>query len=134
MIRKEDMIPMLLLACPAFQTRWDEHVAYWNGEAAGEYNDIAECVAFLIDAYRNGQTQCVQAAFDTVERFLIEGDSETKERAAIGFIEDVQNASSWEPFGASAFVPFLKPQSQKTWREVEAMWRGKSSLADVIRA
>jgi len=77
---------------------------------------------------------CVQAAFNTLERFLTEGDAEAQERAVIGFIEDVQNASSWRPFGADAFVPFLGPHSQIGWVEVERMWRGKSSLADMIRA
>jgi hypothetical protein len=134
MIRKDEMIPILLGACPGFQPRWEEHVAGWNGEPAGLYNDIGEFVAYLLDAYEQGQIDCVRAAFDTLERFLTEGDAETKERAVIGFIEDVQNASSWRPFGAKAFLPFLGPHSQAGWAEVDRMWRGKSSLMDVIRA
>ena len=102
MIRKEDMIPMLLDACPGFRKRWQEHVIFWNGEAAGVYNDIGEFVSYLLESYKQGRTECVQAAFDTLERFLVDGDAETIERAAIGFIEDLQNASSWEPFGAKA--------------------------------
>jgi hypothetical protein len=133
-IRKEEMIPMLLAACPGFQVRWEEYIASRSSEAAGVYNDIGEFVAYLLDAYKDGKTDCIRAAFDTLERFLVEGDSETRERATIGFIEDVQNASSWEPFGAKAFIPFLKPNSHEAWIEVEIMWRGKSSLADIIRA
>jgi hypothetical protein len=88
----------------------------------------------LLDAYEQGQIDSVRAAFDMLERFLIEGDAETKELAVIGFIEDVQNAASWRPFGANAFLLFLGPNSQVGWAEVERMWCNKSSLADVIRA
>jgi hypothetical protein len=133
-IQKDEMIPMLLAACPGFRPRWDEHVASWKGEPAGLYIQIGEFVAYLLDAYEQGQTDCVRAAFDMLERFLIEGDAETKELAVIGLVEDVQNASSWRPFGAKAFLPFLGPHSQMGWAAVERMWCGKSSLADVIRA
>jgi hypothetical protein len=44
MITRAEIIPMLLKACPPFQTVWDEHVAYWAGEEAGIYNDTAEFV------------------------------------------------------------------------------------------
>jgi len=132
-IDKDEMIPMLLDACPGFRPRWEEHVASWNGEPAGVYNDIGEFVAYLLDTYEQGQMDSVRSAFNILERFLMEGDAETKERAVIGFIEDIQNASSWRSFGAKAFLPFLGPHSQVGWAEVERMWRGKSSLADVIR-
>ena len=121
MICKEDMIPLLLEACPGFGPRWEGHLAFWNGEAAGVYNDIGEFVAYLIEAFKDGQMDCVQAAFETLERFLVDGDYETKERAVIGFIEDLQNASSCEPFGAEAFLPFLKPSSRQGWNDVEEM-------------
>jgi hypothetical protein len=32
------------------------------------------------------------------------------------------------------FVPWLGPVSLATWRHIETIWRGKHSLADVIRA
>jgi hypothetical protein len=52
-----------------------------------------------------------------LERFLTEGDAETKERAVIGFIEDVQNASPWRAFGANAFLPFLgRSRADVAWK------------------
>ena len=48
-----------------------------------------------------------QQAFDILERFLIEAIPERK-NLPIGFIEDIQNTSSWEPFGARAFLPFFE--------------------------
>ena len=127
------MIPRLLAACPGFQQQWDEHVAYWQGEPAGVYNDISEFVTYLIEAHKNGQFECVRAAFDTLERFLVDGDAETKEYAVVGFVESVQNHASAEAFPPEVFLPLLKPQSLLAWKEVDEMWIGTSNLADMIR-
>jgi hypothetical protein len=51
----------------------------------------------------------------------------------IGFLEDLQNVASWQPFGKTAFVPFVRPQSRDAWNEIERVWAGKTSLAEVIR-
>jgi hypothetical protein len=51
----------------------------------------------------------------------------------IGFLEDVQNIASWQPFGKAVFIPFLKPQSHDAWNEIERVWAGKTSLMDVVR-
>jgi hypothetical protein len=32
MIRPDQMIPMLLDACPGFKPIWGEHVAHWKGD------------------------------------------------------------------------------------------------------
>lgn len=114
-IHKEGMIPLLRKACPGFRPAWEAHVAHWNGES----------VAYLIDAFKDGQTECIRAAFETLERFLTEGDPETQEHAVIGFVESVQNIASWQPFGAEAFMPFLTPHSLEAWHEVEEIWKGK---------
>lgn len=133
-IHKDGIIPLVLCACPGFRSRWENHVAYWNGEPAGIYNDMQEFVAYLIETFKHGGTDSVRAALDVLERLLVEGDSDTKEVATIGFIESLQNMSSWESFGAEAFVPYLNPHSLEAWKRVNEMWRGKSSLVDVIRA
>jgi hypothetical protein len=36
-IQEDEMIPMLLAACPRFRPRREAHVASWNGEPAGLY-------------------------------------------------------------------------------------------------
>src|SRR4051812_27597048 len=103
MICKEEMIPMLLDACPGFRQRWEEYLARWDGEPAGLYNDIGEFVSYLLEIYKDGETDHLQAAFNMLERFLVEGDAATKEYAEIGFIENLQISSESEPFGAKAF-------------------------------
>jgi hypothetical protein len=134
MISKAQMMPIILEKFPGFAPTWKKHRELWGDEEAGIYIDIGEFAHFVIDAYERGETGVVVVAFATIEDFLINGDEEVQGAASIGFLEDVQNNASWRPFGPSAFVPFLGPRSKQAWAEIKEMWRGKHSLADVIRA
>jgi hypothetical protein len=87
-----------------------------------------------VDAYSRQETEMVAAAFMAIEELLAEGDEEVRTAAAIGFLEDIQTIASNRPFGAAVFVQWLGPKSKKAWAEIEEMWRGKSSLMDVVRA
>jgi len=73
-------------------------------------------------------------AFSAVEELFVDGDSDVKQIAMIGILEDLQCLESWKPFGNKAFIPWLGPHSREAWNLVTQMWEGKSSLADVIRA
>jgi hypothetical protein len=105
----------------------------WEGEEAGIYNDLGEFATFVVDAYERQDTEPIVAAFRTIEELLGEGDEEVR-TAAIGFLEDIQNIASHRPFGAAVFIQWLGPKSKGQWAEIEETWRGKSSLADVVRA
>jgi hypothetical protein len=122
MIRKDEMIPMLLDACPGFRPRWEEHVAYWEGEAAGVYIDLSEFVQYLMAAYEEGHTSALESAFDLLERFLVDGDSSVQEYAALGFIETLQNAALHQRHTEKVFVPFLKTHSLREWKAIEQGW------------
>jgi hypothetical protein len=62
-----------------------------------------------------------------------DGNRNLRDLIAIGFLEDVQNAASWQTFGREAFIPFLGPQGRQAWNEIERIWAGKTSLMDVVR-
>jgi hypothetical protein len=85
------------------------------------------------ELYPGGKTEEVQHAFDLMEQWLLNGNQKVRDLVVIGFLEDVQNIASWQPFGRAAFIPFLRPQSRGAWIELERVWAGKSSLMDVLR-
>ena len=89
---------------------------------------------FVIAEFERGDITLVRTAFDSIEQLLREGDHEVRDIAAIGFLEDVQILASHKPFGRQPFAQFLGPLSEQAWAEIEEMWRGKTSLADVVRA
>ena len=75
----------------------------------------------------------VQRVFDLMEQWLVNGNQKVCDMVVIGFLEDIQNIASWQPFGKAVFIPFLRPQSRDAWNEIERVWAGKSSLFEVIR-
>jgi hypothetical protein len=133
-IQKPQVMPLILARCPRFKPIWEKHQTFWQGEEAGLYNDFGEFATFIVDCYTGQELEPIVSAFAIVEEFLADGDEEVQTAAAIGFLEDIQTIASNRPFGAAVFVQWLGPKSKAAWAEIEEMWRGKSSLMDVIRA
>jgi len=134
MIRRIEVIPLILARCPGFVPMWEKHRALWQGQEAGIYNDLGEFANFIVDCYTRQEIEPIAAAFGMIEQLLSEGDEEVRAAASIGFLEDVRNSASWQPFGPAVFTQWLGPKSKEAWDQIEATWRGKRSLADVVRA
>jgi hypothetical protein len=129
-----EIMPRLVEEFPGFRSRWERHLELWKGEPAGGYNDIAQFAHFVVEElYPSGQTEEVQRVFDLMEQWLVNGNKKVGDIVVIGFLEDLQNIASWQPFGRAVFIPFLRPQSRDAWNEIERVWAGKSSLFEVVR-
>ncbi|HXJ91829.1 MAG TPA: hypothetical protein VMT20_02980 [Terriglobia bacterium] len=125
----------LLGAFPRLRERWKGHVAFWGGQPAGSYNDMAEVVHFVVeDLYEKGNLAETRRVFELLGKLFEEGDVESKNLIALGFFETLQCFASWRPYGNKAFEQFLSPTSMEVWREIQRQWVGKSSLMDVLRA
>lgn len=130
-----ELISSLVKGFPTFSRRWRKHLEYWHGEPAGNYNDMAEFVHFVVeDLYEKDNLDEMRRVFDCLERLFAEGNQETRDLIGIGFFETLQNSASWRPYGNTVFEPFLGPMSKRVWKEIRRNWTGKSSLMDVIRA
>jgi predicted transcriptional regulator len=134
MITKPQVMPLLIEACPGFQPTWQAHLEWWKGEEPGAYNDTAEFARYLVESFESGQTSEFPAAFAAIEKILNEGDQESRDIAGYGVIESLQTIGSNHSCGEDVFIQWLGPTSRRAWAEIEKMWEGKSSLADVIRA
>ena len=134
MITKPQVMPLLIEACPGFQPTWQAHLEWWKGEEAGAYNDTAEFARYLVESFESGQTSEFPAAFAAIEKILSEGDQESRDIAGYGVVESLQIIGSNHSCGEEVFIQWLGPTSRRAWAEIEKMWEGKSSLADVIRA
>jgi hypothetical protein len=120
---------------PKFLARWRKHLECWQGEPAGQYNDMAEFVHFVVeDLYERANLDEMRQVFEFLETMLAEGDQETRNLVGLGFFETLQNFASWRPYGNKVFESFFGPMSKQVWEEIRRTWQGKSSLMDVVRA
>ena len=134
-IAKAQVVPLLLEASPSARPAWEQHLASWHGEQAGDVNDVAVFAHHIVDCYAEGATAEYGELFATVERILSEGDDEARSLAAFGLLEDVQTIASHQSFGPDAFVSWLGPKSREAWDQIATLWRsGGGSLAGVIRS
>lgn len=111
-----------------------KELSYLGAEEASDSRLMTELASHVVDRFESGNDAEISPAFELAER-LITGASETERHAAIvGFLETVQNVASHRTFGAAAFERFLGPVSQTAWIELIEMWKGKSTLAEVVAA
>ena len=117
-------MPLLLEACPSFTEKWREHRAYW-GEEQLLYLDLSEFARHLVELQRSNQTNEFLVVFNVVERLHLEGDDFVKEAATIGLLEGIQNIAGNNGVNPEVFVPYLKSNSVKWWRQLNDFWDGK---------
>ena len=129
MITRNQVMPLLLAACPSFEGPYRQYLARWGAQEELLYVSLGELAHQLVRLQRGGNTGEFQAVFLVVERLHTEGDDYVREAASIGLLEDIQNIASWEPgvFGkdAGAFLPYLYPETRRWWDKLNRFWRGE---------
>jgi hypothetical protein len=103
-------------------------------EPASDSRLMAELASHVVDLFQTEHPKRVQPAFDIAERLLLTGQEADRQVATVGFLETVQNVASHRPYGVSAFEQFLGPQSRLAWATLLGIWKGKTSLAEVVAA
>jgi hypothetical protein len=124
MITKEQVMLLLLEACPSFTEKWEEHRAFYDDEDL-LYVDLGEFAHHLVELHKTNQTSEFPAVFDVIERLHLEGDAYVKEAATIGMLEGIQNVAGNTGANPEVFVQYLKPESAKWWRQLNDFWDGK---------
>ena len=123
-ITKEQVMPLLLEACPSFTEKWEEHRAFYEDEDL-LYVDLGEFAHHLVELHKTNQTDEFPAVFDVIERLHLEGDDYVKEAATIGMLEGIQNVAGNLEVDPEVFAPYLKSESAKRWRQLNDFWDGK---------
>lgn len=121
MITKEQVMPLLLEACPSFAERWKEYQAD-SAEDELLYMDLSEFASHIVGLYKDNRTQEFAAVFAIVEQLHLEGDQYVKEAAAIGLLEGIQNIAGHRAVDPEVFVEYLGPESAKWWNRLNDFW------------
>ncbi|MBX7104031.1 MAG: hypothetical protein K1X57_08110 [Gemmataceae bacterium] len=124
MITKDDMLPVLLDACPSFAPAWQEFLAEWQGEAdLPLYVALSYLAWHLIGLVERGEGGELPAVFRVVERWHLEGDEYVHTAATEGLLEDLQNWNLHEHGTEPAqFRAMLGPESLRCWDRAAASW------------
>ena len=128
------MFDLLIKAFPAVVPAWEEHIADWDGEHGSvPYISASVFSRHIVGAFEAGETTSFPSGFGLIEKLVEEGNDEVRGITIVGILEGIQNAASWKSFGPRVFIQWLGPRSREAWDELESLWAGKQSLADVLR-
>jgi hypothetical protein len=95
---------------------------------------MTELATHCVDLFETTNAEDVGPAFKLAEHLIGTGSSEEGNAAILGFLETVQNVASHRKCGSAPFEQFLGPRSQSAWIDLNRVWRGKASLAEVVAA
>src|SRR4051794_16673889 len=112
MTLRTEVVEPLLTACPSCRPVWEQHLANWQGEDAGIYNDLAVLAQHLVKTYASGSTEEFDAVFKLIENLVAHGTEEVRAALSVGLLEDLQVIGSHHPFAGDAFLPWLGPKSR----------------------
>jgi hypothetical protein len=93
---------------------------------------MRELGSLVVDLFEAGRTRELHPAFEFAERLITDGLEAEKEAAILGFLKTVQNVASHRTCGSAVFERFLGPASSTAWTELAEVWKGKTTLAEVV--
>jgi hypothetical protein len=133
MIPKDNMMGVLLDACPSFAPHWQAFQDEWRAETDDLplYLVLGDFAQHLIDMVARGETAGLSAVFAAVERLHVEGEHYVREAATVGLLEALQNLNlhknGSEP---EQFRPYLGPESARWWDKLFRFWEHRELLTD----
>lgn len=120
MLDQKSAIAELLQAFPQLASSqvWDN-----SGNHDRQWYELAR---LLSDLYERGHFKSLGLAFEQLERFHVDGNSYVRGWVS-GFLQFLQDVTSWSTPNSDAFVGFLGPNSRRLWHTLDAI---RSDLAD----
>ena len=124
MILKDDVIPLLLEACPSYTARWQMYRADSTYEPGLLYLDLADFCDHLVELLRGDDTEEFEAVFEVIEKMQLDGDENVREAATFGALEGIQNLAGNSGVDPELFVRFLRKRSKRQWKKLNDFWDG----------
>ena len=123
MITQFEMIPLMLSACPSFESKWREFLDHWRDEHEPPlYLALSDLARHLIEMLAHNDVASFPEVFAVVERWHVEGDSFVAEAATVGLLEALQNTNLHQSTDPEQFRSYLLPESSKWWDKLHGFW------------
>ena len=122
MITNDEVIPLLLEACPSFTESCQQTLEDHPGLlyiVAGEFAD------HLLAAWLRDDRSEFPAVGALLEKLHVEGNAYVAELATIGFLEGIQNVWSNNSVDPEQFTTYLGPETVRWWRSLNRFWNAE---------
>lgn len=132
LISCDQMMQIMLDACPSFREHWD---LFYKVDAADPtesneglpdrlplylaMHDLARHIACKLDC---GETSQLPAVFEVVERWIVEGCETVRLVAISGFLEDLLLPQIYVVASPKDFLRWVGPRTYKWWVEASGFW------------
>src|SRR5262245_27568348 len=132
MIASDEMMDILLEACPSFLPKWQSFLEEWQEEEGDltHYLALGEMARHLVEMLERGETQTFPAVFAVVEQLHLKGDDYVQEAATVGLLEDIQNPSFYRTGNPEQFRTYLGRESERWWNKLYDFWERGIPLTD----
>lgn len=124
MIGKDEMMSVLVIACPTFAPEWQAFLDEWRDqkEDLPLYIALGQLARHLCGMLAQGDTATFPSFFQAVERLHVQGDKYVREAACVGLLEDLQNLDLHSGTKPEQFRPYLGTESERCWSELNRFW------------
>jgi hypothetical protein len=120
------MLPRLVLACPSFAEKWEEHKReYFDEEDYLPYIALSEFDNHIVQLFATGSIHEFPAIFAEIEQLHLLGEPYVKEAATIGCLEGLQNIMGNRGMDPDVLRPYLGAESTKWWDQLNQFWNGE---------
>jgi hypothetical protein len=125
MIRRDQVIDLLLEACPSYRPRWEAHRAEPDHEAELLYVHLGDFAHHVVDLLARGDTTELPAIARALEQLHLAGDDHVRQAATIGLVEGIQNVASHQAgLTTKPLEEILGPETRRWWNSLQAFWAG----------
>ncbi len=128
-INADEMMRLLLEACPSFEPKWQQFLEEWDESYRPFYLALCALARHMIDVLQEQDTATIQRLFDAVELLVTRGDGYVSEAITVGLLEDLQNGGFYEAERITVdredFRQFTGPEAEKFWDKSYLFWEGE---------
>ncbi len=121
MITLDDLMPLVLEACPALLPELEAYYSKYHivpGSEPFYYTEAEILNDWLYERLESHETDCFPAVFALIERLLAEGNNQVTDLVVTGIFEGLQNRANYAALsgnGHTIFCPWLGPLTRKLW-------------------
>jgi predicted phosphodiesterase len=135
MIRREQVMSLLLEACPSYRARWEGYRSASEFDSELLFVHLGDFADHVVDLLQKGEVAELPTLSRKLEKLHAEGDDTVKEAATIGLLEGIQNVAGNRGVPTADLEAALGLETRRWWSSLDAFWSGRIPHvgADIVK-